>query len=375
MNIVFISNEYPLWTSGGLGTFLQTFGRSLVANGHKATILGIGLEIKMELLYDVGVSIIRLPKNTSILPNFIYNALALNKKIKELQSENPIDIIESPEMGLAFISKKYSAKKVIRLHGGHHFFAEAEKRNVTWRKAFLEKRSFCKADGFIAVSNYVKTHTEKYLSYKNRPITTINYPLDTEAKDLNRPTNLNSILFAGTVCEKKGVRQLIEAFKIVRKHYPEKKLDIYGRDWYFPGGESYVAYLKKKYNASYFENVTFHGSIPRSILYEKYAEASFCIFPSHMETQGMVSLEAMLLKKPVIFSKFGPGPETIVHGKTGLLCNTYDPSDIAKKMIWFIENPEKAKDIGENASRAVKKKYDINMILQKNINFYHSLLK
>ena len=86
------------------------------------------------------------------------------------------------------------------------------------------------------------------------------------------------------------------------------------------------------------------------------------------------SLEAMLLKKPVIFSEYGPGPETISHMETGLLCDVYDPNDISEKMLWCIENPEKAKELGVKGNEVVRKKYEKQFILDKNVEFYKRLL-
>ena len=375
MHIVFLSGEYPLWTSGGVGTFIQTLGRALVAAGHDVSVVGTGKEHKEIQLEDEGVKIYRLPSNKGKLPNFWINSLRINKKLKELQAENPISIMESAEGGLALIGSKHPGKKVIRLHGGHHFFAEAEKRPIRWRRAQLEKRSFKKADGFIAVSEYVRDHTAKYLSYGNKPLEVINLPLDTSIKVPYVQPKKDHILFAGTICEKKGVRQLLEAFKIVRERYPEKVLDLFGREWFYPHGGTYEAMLRSTYDNSYFENVNFHGSIPRAELDPKYAEAAFCVFPSHMETQGLVCLEAMLLAKPVVFTKYGPGPETVAHGKTGLLCDVYKPEDIAQKMIWCIEHPAEAKELGENARQVVVENYGADQILQKNLAFYEKLLK
>lgn len=374
MHIVFLSGEYPIWTSGGVGTFIQTFGRLLVREGHLVSVVGPGKDTSEVKLEDQGVQLYRLPGNRSKLPDFWHNSGQINKKLEQLHAERAISIIESAEAGLALLSKKHLAKKIIRLHGGHHFFSEAEKRGIYWRKGWLEKRSFKKADGFIAISQYVKEHTAKYLSYRNQPIEIISLPLNT-AKDI--PTvapQEDRILFAGTVCEKKGVRQLIEAFKLVRQKHPRKILDFYGREWFYPNGDSYTEMLKRTYDAKYFENVHFHGSVPRDVLDIKYVQSSFCVFPSHMETQGLVSIEAMLLKKPVIFSKYGPGPETVEHEKTGLLCDVYDVNDIAEKMLWYIENPEEAKKLGENARNVVREKYDSNMILQKNLTFYRQII-
>jgi len=98
-----------------------------------------------------------------------------------------------------------------------------------------------------------------------------------------------------------------------------------------------------------------------------------CVFPSHMETQGLVSLEALLLKKPVVFSKYGPGPEAIEHGVTGLLCDVYDPADIAAQILRFLDEPDKAKEMGVAGNQRVREKYDQDRILQQNIDFYQHL--
>ncbi|MFT5103011.1 MAG: glycosyltransferase involved in cell wall biosynthesis [Candidatus Latescibacterota bacterium] len=373
MNIVFLSAEYATWASGGVGTFLQTFGRTLVTNGHSVTVLGVGVLETEEKLDDQGVQLVRLAKNASLLPNFLYNRKVINKRLKELHTQLQIDIIESAELGLAFISRKHFAKKVIRLHGGHHFFSEAEKRGINFRKGLLEKRSFKNADAFIAVSNYVKEHTEKYLNYHNKPIEIINHPIHTTQISGEVQIQEDRILFAGTVCEKKGVRQLIEGFKIVRETKPEMVLDIFGRDWFYPDGSSYIETLQEQYDARYFVNVIFHGSVSREELDIRYAEASLCVFPSHMETQGLVSLEAMALKKPVIFSMYGPGPETIEHMKTGVLCDVYKPEDIAEKILWCLDHPEEAKQLGIAAEKVVRVRYDKITILDKNLSFYNRL--
>ncbi len=373
MNIVYLSNEYPLWAPGGVGTFLQTIGRALAAEGHMVTILGIGIDDKEVRLEDKGVQLVRLPRNKTIFPNFMYNARKLNKRLKKMHKDTAIDIIETAELGLAIISGSHPAKKVIRLHGGHHFFAESEKRGINWRKGRLEKISFATADAFIAVSNYVKEHTAKFLSYHGKPVEIINYPINTLLEIPQVDVDEDRILFAGTICEKKGVRQLIQGFKQVKEKYPQMKLDLYGRDWFFPDGSSYIEMLKQNFDASFFKDVTFHGTVEREMLNVKYAEAAFCVFPSHMETQGLVSLEAMLLEKPVIFSEYGPGPETIEHGVTGLLCDVYNPDDIAEKMMWCVENREEARQLGVAAREKVLKKYNLNAIVARNVDFYNTL--
>ena len=46
MHIVFLSHEYPFWSPGGVGTFIQILGRALVEEGHQVKVLGPGKDLK-----------------------------------------------------------------------------------------------------------------------------------------------------------------------------------------------------------------------------------------------------------------------------------------------------------------------------------------
>jgi glycosyltransferase involved in cell wall biosynthesis len=380
MHICFLTNEYPKegFPHGGIGSFVKTLSIELVKKGIRVSVIGLNYTaINEEEIID-GVTIYRLKKSKVKGLSWYFNFRAFNKKIKEIHNGNPINIVEASELGLAFISKIKEIKYIIRLHGGHHFFAESENRKINKWKGFQEKKSFKKSDAFVAVSQYVKNHTEKYLSYNNKSLYYINYPINTQLFKPNEiPVSETKIVFAGTVCEKKGIRQLIQAFPIVKRQYPEATLEIYGRDWFFPDGISYIQMLKEKelpQLGDIAKDINFHGAIPYIDIPLAYAEASVCVFPSHMETQGLVAPEAMAMEKTVVFTKLGPGPETIKNYQTGLLCNPYNPDDIAEKILWVFSNKEKAKEMGKAAREFVLKKYGLQHIVSQNIDFYQSLV-
>ncbi len=263
------------------------------------------------------------------------------------------------------------------MHGGHHFFAEAEKREINYWKGFQEKRSFKKADGFIAVSNYVKVHTAKYLNYDGKPIEIINYPIDFTifTPSIIPKVTSHLIVFAGTICEKKGVRQLIQAFQIVRNSFPNSQLHLYGRDWKFKNGKSYIQQIKDDFTLEELAKITFMGAVTHTELPSIYESAQVCVFPSHMETQGLVAPEAMAMEKVVLFSDVGPGPETIVDGETGFLVNPHQPQDIADKILYCFNNFQLISQIGINARKAAMIKFNQQTTLEKNLNFYNTILK
>lgn len=382
MHICFLTNEYPKegFPHGGIGSFVKTLAVALVKKGFKVSVVGINYTSENETENIDGVNVYRLKRSTVKGLSWHFNSKAIDLKIKEIHQQNPIQIIESPELGLAFLSKIKAIKYSIRLHGGHHFFAESEKRKINRWKGFQEKRSFKKSDAFIAVSHYVKNHTEKYLNYNNKPIAYISNPIDTDffKPRENKVEYKNRIVFVGTVCEKKGVRQLIQSFPFVKKEFPDTTLEIYGRDWFFPDGSSYVKMLKEKEIPNLGElakDIHFNGLVSYNDIPQVYAEASVCVFPSHMETQGLVAPEAMAMKKAVVFTKDGPGPEAIADFVTGLLCDPYNPKDIAEKIIWIFSNAEKTKVIAQKARDFACQKYGLEIILDQNVNFYKTIVE
>ena len=379
MHICFLTNEYPRagFPHGGIGSFVKTIAKGLINNGFQISIVGFNYVDKNEDYVEEGIEIFLIKKSKIKGLSWFFNSHHINKKLVQIHKKKPIHVVESSELGLAFINKILNVKYVIRLHGGHHFFAESENRKVDFWKGFQEKRSFKKADAFVAVSEYVKKHTAKYLSYHDKIITLINYPINTI---LFQPIIIeiipNKIVFAGTVCEKKGIRQLIQAFPVVKAQFPEATLDIYGRDWLYSDGSSYIEMLYTKEIITIGEaskSICFKGAIAYEEIPLKYAEAEVCVFPSHMETQGLVAPEAMAMEKMVIFTELGPGPETISDYQTGLLCNPYQPNDIAEKIIWVFKNQAKATEIGKKARDLVINKYSLQKITNQNIEFYNSI--
>jgi glycosyltransferase involved in cell wall biosynthesis len=379
MHICLITHEYPKpgFAHGGIGSFIKTLTPKLIENGVQVSVVGLNYTNVYEFQDDNGVKVYRLSYFNKKGFGWYFGAKAISKKIAEIHSQNPIDIVECSELGLAFLDKIPSIKYIIRLHGGHHFFAESENRKIKFWKGFQEKRSFQKADAFIAISNYVKLHTEKYLSYHNKPVELIHNPINTTFfSPLNHRVNQHSIVFVGSVCEKKGVRQLIQSFPFVKEKYPKATLEIYGREWFFPNGTTFTQLMQQEEISklgSIANDIHFHGLINYDQIPDKYSRAHVCVFPSHMETQGLVAPEAMAMKKMVIFTNKGPGPETITDYETGLLCDPYNPHDIADKINWVFENESAVSLIESRARDYIVEKYSIENIVPKNIEFYQRI--
>lgn len=377
MHIVFLTNEYPFgeFAHGGIGSFVQNLARNLVLHKIQVSVVGISAKELKEKELDNGVEIHRIKQSAIKYGKFIFNSLEIRMKLKEIHSIKPIDIVEGSELSFAFLPKNTPYKKVIRMHGGHHFFAVTlNKKPALWR-SFQEITSFKKADALIAVSEYVGEITKQLVKFR-LPYTTIYNFIDLNRfKNSNKESfESNSIVFIGTICEKKGVKQLVEAFPLIKEQQRNAKLHLVGRDWKSKEIKSYTAYLKTLIAIEHINDIIFHGAVSYDAIPTFLEKAHVCVYPSHMESFGLTVVEAMAMEKPIVFSTIPPFKEIITDTISGLACNPMDATDIAEKIIKLLSNRDLAPKIGENARDEVLQKFNLNAIVAQNINFYKSLI-
>ncbi len=377
MQICFLSSEYPLWKSGGVGSFIQTLGINLVEKGCEVTVVGIGEKNEEEVLEDKGVKIYRLPKPNITKLRFVVNFYRIRKKLKQIHLNNPIDILETAELGQAFIPSKTPFLKVIRMHGGHHYFAKSESRKVSAWRGFQEKRSFKNADYLIGVSKFVADETVKLLNLGKRKVKIIYNPVDLEVFKRNEAIEVvkGQLLFIGTVCEKKGIHKLIEATKLLLDQGLGLQLKIVGRDWINPKtNQSYIQYLKSSIPERYKRNIEFIGPVPHSEVSKWLNESEIIVLPSFMEAMPIAWLEVLAMGKPLIASQTGPGPEVVENEVTGLLCDPYNPKDIASRIKILLNDSEKCKSMGRAAREYAIKNYNIEILMDENYQYYKKLV-
>jgi glycosyltransferase involved in cell wall biosynthesis len=383
MHICFLTYEYPMtgYPHGGIGTFIKKIAEKLVEKNIRVTVLSVDPSgnKKNDTIVEHGLFKV-IYQRQSKWPAFTFLDFVwrFHRYIKKIHSQHPIDIIEGHELSFAMIKKIPGIAYVIRMHGGHHFFTEAEKRPIEKRKAWKEKNSFSKADALIAVSNYTNIRTAQYLDYDPTQTAIIPNGIDISKFIPGKATDIvpGRIVFAGSVIEKKGIRQLVMALPLVKKKFPAAHLLVLGNTSikHLQTGEPYFDYLQKFIDPSLRDAIEFIGFVDNDRLQGYIRTAELCVFPSHMETQGIVAAEAMVMEKTVIFGKDGPGPDVIQHKVTGLLCDPHSPEDIAARIIEALSNPSASREMARMARAVALARYDAEVLASINIDFYEKVI-
>ncbi len=158
------------------------------------------------------------------------------------------------------------------------------------------------------------------------------------------PENLRhpAIIFVGGLHPRKGVDDLISAFKTVAARIPLAHLYLVGAGPY----EQHYRDLARQ--TGFGDRIVFCGTQfdPRSHL----LGADLFILPSHAEPGALVLPEAREAGCAIIGTKVGGIPEMLDEGNAGLLVPARDPEALAKRMIDVLESAVLLADLRKRAA-------------------------
>lgn len=183
-----------------------------------------------------------------------------------------------------------------------------------------------------------------------------NLPDKNEARrKLNLPEESIIAGVIGRLDPKKGQHVLIEAIKILHESGHKIHCLIVGSSSVNEdtGYEKDLFQLTRQYNLSDYVHFKSHIEEP------EYAYACLDIFAltTFAETYGMVTIEAMASKLPVIATNRGGTVDIIEHNKTGILITPDNPQELADAILQLKQDKEKANKLASNARNVAVDKY------------------
>jgi glycosyltransferase involved in cell wall biosynthesis len=373
LHICFACSEYPPAPHGGIGSFVQTLGRELVRRGHHVSAIGMygyGPHLEGEE-NDCGVRVIRVPSRGWPLLRVLPNRLRQRKAFFDLHRQTPIGLIEGSEAAFARVGEGLPGLKLLRMHGGPAFFGIQDRRQLS-----AERWSFRIADEVCAVSQCVADGTRRLLGLGDRHIEVIPNPVNVDeffpAPDLSEEEGL--IVFTGTIIERKGIRQLLQALPAIVAAVPAAHLEVYGGEGIPEPAVPFAKVLTDALSPEIAGRVAWKGRVSRGALPHALRRASVCVYPSHIEAMPIGWLEGLATGKAVVASKTGPGPEIIDDGVTGLLCDPSDPNSIAEKIVRLLKSRDERRRLGAAARTMCVERYSLPALVERNIAYYRQLL-
>jgi glycosyltransferase involved in cell wall biosynthesis len=155
-------------------------------------------------------------------------------------------------------------------------------------------------------------------------------------------------LFAGRLSPEKRVSTLLNAWARLPRRIP---LVIIG------GGQQRDE-LEQEAIRENLNTVVFKGTLTRDQTVAAIKRARFLIFSSEWyETFGLTMVEAFASGVPVICSRLGAMEEIVDDGRTGFHFTPGDGQDLAEKVEWAWNNPQRMRLMGEEGRREYENKY------------------
>jgi glycosyltransferase involved in cell wall biosynthesis len=185
--------------------------------------------------------------------------------------------------------------------------------------------------------------------------------------ELSIPESHRVIGVIGMYDPVKGHVYLLEAIKRLRDR------GVTDLSCLFAGEGRLEADLKDYAKAAGIEqNVRFLGY--RRDIPDLLGLTDLVIMPSLRESFGIVALEAMAMKVPVVASRIGGLEEVVEHEKTGLLVPPGDAAALAAAILRLAENPEMRRNMGEAGRRRVEHYFGLDSTVRRVEELYVELL-
>ena len=119
-----------------------------------------------------------------------------------------------------------------------------------------------------------------------------------------------------------------------------------------------------------------YEELPKERFLEKMEAADVFIHPSIEESFGMVLIEAMAKKTPVIAGeKSGAVPWVLDYGRAGVLAEIRSPESIATEVINLLSNHKKWEVYSEAGFNYVKENFVISKVVDQYLDEYNRILQ
>lgn len=314
-------------------------------------------------------------------------------RIEELVTNNHIDILHAHSSffvarPMLNVAKKFSIPFVYEIRGIWEETSVASgafKQNSIKYKSYRHQENYVieNADAVITISEGIKQNIDDrglrkddiHIIPNGLDIKKFGNSMDKdEIAKLKLKYNIDSesiIGYISSFTKMEGIKYLIRSLKYLSNY--NVKLLLIG------DGPEYSNLNKVMHEENVADKVIFTGKVPHSEVQNFYNLIDIFVIPRVNETvtnlvTPLKPLEAMGMKKAIVASNVGGLSELIIDNYTGLLFESENAEDLAKKIMVFLNDGKKRKEISNNAYEWVREERSWSNIIPKYTRIYKGLV-
>lgn len=403
MKSLVVSAHFPLSESDFVGSFIRDEACELAKKGvdvhvgrwvhmservraESRTIDGVSVhDVKFSLanFLFASSSFLELPRSFLFKLKETGILLSYGKGVEKLVRKHDPDIIHAhfayPEGFAGVLAKRRTQRPLLVTLHGYDVLVEPTV-NYGCRLDLAVDRVvrtvLTEADGVIAASSAtydaaleLGCSSDKLALIPNG-VDLRRFALDTDRWNAGRELKLgeNPVVFTlGGHEPQKGIEYLIRAAPLVLREVPDAVFVVGGDGSLRSHHESLANELGVR------GNVVFTGRIPRERVPSFYAACDVFVLPSIIEAFGLVLIEAMASRKPVVGTNVGGTPDTITDGLNGFLVNSRDSAGLAERIVWLLKDSRLREEMGKAGREMVERKFNMQERINRIIKLYDSL--
>lgn len=318
---------------------------------------------------DVNSTIISIKNNVSfntlkVVKNFILDNNFLIVHSHLLRTDLIVSLVKQFYItNLYIISTKhgYQEKVLINYDPAHPII----KRSLIY---YITKYTFSKINKNISISKCI---SQLFINLK---LTKQFFPVIYHGVDVAEDLSENILLYkkasvqliiVGRLEEYKGHIYALKAFKIISSIYPDINLLFLGE------GSLKESLKKAATELGIGERVLFLGF--QTHVYSYITHSDLIIIPSIFEPFGLVFIEAMALRTPIVAFDVPAGNELLRNNITAILSPKCDITQLAQNILDLLKDKLNSKQIAENAFIDYQENFTCDIMIKNTANFYKKL--
>ncbi len=386
MRILMLSWEFPPRSVGGLSQHVADLTAALAREGEDVHLVTCAAPGVLEVEVVNGVHVYRAnPYNLPSL-DFITWVLQLNMSMTEcavsvINSTGGFDLVHAHDWLVAYAGRAlkhaYKLPLIATIHAteygrnwGLHNDLQRYISDVEWWLTYEAWR-------VIVCSRYMEDELKRVFQLPADKIRVVPNGVDlrrykkVESKNLARDffaaPDERIVLYVGRLVHEKGAHILIDAIPKILHYYAKTKFIIAGKG---PAAD----YLKNKArDMGIYDRIYFTGYIDDATRDFLYREADVAVFPSLYEPFGMVVLEAMAARTPVVVSDVGGLSEIVQHEQNGLKFYSGNSGSLADNVLRLLYETDFAAQLAERAYRDLHRFYTWDEIARQTLGVYEEV--
>ena len=389
LNVMMLSWEYPPRVIGGISPHVFFLSKSLAKNGVKVHVVTCDFPDAPAHEVIEGVEVYRIDSYKNPSPDFATWVYLMNlnmqKEAASIAAKLPdeIDVFHAHDwlVATAGIGLKHVFRKPLLVTMHSTEIGRRDGLHTTTEKMIHETEAWLTYEAWrvVCCSDYMMQHVKWAFGLPNDKLVMVPNGVNLHVYDGSEKQGLIAfrrifalpeekiVLYVGRLVYEKGIHILINAVpKVLEK--VNAKFVIVGSGYM----KEQLSNIVKSMGLEH--KVLFTGFVEEEDLLKLQKCADVSVVPSLFEPFGIVALEAMAAKSPIVVSDTGGLSEIVDHDQTGIKAYPNNADSLAWGITKILLDENFGNLVRENAYKKILEKNDWNKIAQQTRHVYEGIL-